>query len=256
MRRRTSTGPGSSAAVAPCAPARFAAEDGDRRSAPAVALQGRRNQLSDLLGRLRRLQVRADDLADGVDGGGLAIDQDGEVAGGDRLHGDHRTASSHPGRERRRVPAEEETPRQERIGGGLGAERRILWVLGHEDRLRPGPRADGGACGAPERGGRLAEDGQHVAGLEWDEPGPLCVVADGKHDGQVREGRVVTLEGTVAHVPRRVVLDAHEGPGRLFRMHPVETERDAGVRHADGPDGRAGGCTVEGQAQPAVGGLE
>ena len=132
----------------------------------------------------------------------------------------------------------------------------VVRVLAHEDRLGPGPGSDCGACGAPQRRCRLSEEGQHIARLEGDEPGSLGVVADGKHDGKVREGEVVTLEGSVADVPRAAVLGTHEAGGRLSAWRAGETEGDAGVRDADGPDRRADGSALQGQAQQTIGGLE
>ena len=256
VRRRTSTAPGSSAAVVPCAPpasrprteiagmrSRSPSGGGATSSAICSAVSadwrcGRTTWPMGWMVAARRSTRTVRSLAATgcmVTTAQRAATPAGSVAGS-------------PQKRRRRA----------RSGSAAASARSagILWILGHEDHLRPGPGADGGTCGAPERRGRLSEDGQHIAGLEWDEPGPLGVVADGKHDGKVREGRVVTLEGSVADVPRGVVLHAHEALGRLFRMHPGETERDAGVRDADGPDLRAGGCTVEGQAQQAIGGLE
>ena len=203
------------------------------------------DQFGNLLGSFRRLEVGTDDPAHGVQRGGLAIDQHGQVAGGDRLHRDHGTARHRPG-ERGRVAAEEHAPGDgaDRPRPRRGARRRLDPRRPGSSPTRPTIRRRRG--GAPECRSRLSEDGQHVARLERDEPGSLGVVADGQHDGQVGEGGVVTVERVVADVPGRTVLHAVEALGGSSAGASGETERDTGGRDADRPDRRTGGSTLEG----------
>ena len=223
VRRRTSTAPGASAAVDRAGPL------ASRRTAepPATAAVGLRaaapTQLGNLRGRLRRLEVRPDDPADRVERGGLAVDQDGEVAGGDRLHGDDGAARGHRRRERRRVPEEEEAPSDGAVGGGLGAERRVVWVVGDQDRVRPRPRAGRGAGGAPERRRRSPRTGSTSPGPSGTSHVPSSSSPIGKHDGQVRGGRA---RGPRARRGRRATRcrpsTRHEALGRLVRGAPAK----------------------------------
>ena len=217
---------------------------------------GRHHQLLDVVGRRRRLEVGTDDPAHGMDGGAPAVDEDSQVAGGYRRHRDHGAARRRFRRERERIAAEEDTSGQRRLGRDLGADGRILGVLGDQDRVGPGPGADGRPCCSPQRRGSLTEKGQDVARLERDQPGAFRVVADREDDRQVGKGEVVDVEGTVRHVPGRVVPHGHETRRRWAGHFAGQAERDARRRDTDGPDPGPGARSLQGQPEEAVGGLE
>ena len=183
--------------------------------------------------------------------GGAAVDQDGQVTGGNRFHRDHGATRGQGRRQGGGVTAEEHPPSHERLDGGLDAE---LWVVGivcHEDHVRPGPRSGGGACGTPERRRLLAQYRQDVPRLERDEPGSVGVVADGDHDGEERGALVVPRERIVAHTPCRAVLQPDEAFGGLARVGLAEREGDTGGRDTDCSNPWAGASTLQSQPPAA-----
>ena len=218
-----------------------------------------RHQLLDVPGRRIRLEMGPHDASHRVEGGAVAIDQDGQITGGDRVQGDHGGASRGRREEGRGGSPQKSTcramvgrpPSRTCSAGSSG-------ILGDQDRLRPGPRADGHQRRPPELRCRLAEDGQDIARLERDEPGALVVVADGEDDGHVgEEGIVVAVKSAVADVPRGAVRprgqsDPEASPRRRRR---TRTSRRTARHRSLGRSGRT--CAPSrAQAQPAIGGLE
>ena len=189
---------------------------GRRRVVLRVRSGGRRHELLHRGCGLGRLEMRADDETHRMQRGAVAVDQDGQVGRHHRLHRDHRAVGRDAWRERSRVPDEEHVARHEPGGVGLGVQRRVVGILGHVDRVRPGPRRDGTAGGAPQGWSRLPEQRQHVSWSEGDEPGSLGIVTDGKDQREVGQRRVVFAECLVTDVPRRPVPCSLEPTGRLL----------------------------------------
>ena len=248
---RTSTAPGASAdspgrrcrrLCVPVAP-RLGASSGPAPPAPRCA------------GTSSRLEMGPDDPAHRVEGGAVAVDQDGEVTGGDRrpvvTTAQRAAASGAKGagsRRRARVG-----PRW--VDRHLGRKRRIVGILGDQDRVGPGPGADGRPRGPLELRCRLAEDGQDVARLERDQPGALGVVADREDDGHVgKRGSSWPSRATWSTCHAVPSGRRRKGPG----AHPGSASANQNVT-PDGETqmaGRWARAALEDRPEQAVGGLE
>ena len=97
-----------------------------------------------------RLQMRAYHPAHRVQGGPVAVHQNGEVTGGDRGGGDNGTAPRRLRAKRRRISEEHQVSCDERISLGFGQEIGIVGILHDHDGVGPGPGAQGRPRGPPQ----------------------------------------------------------------------------------------------------------
>ncbi len=178
-------------------------------------------------GRLDTEELGADDPADGMDRGAVAVDQHGEVARGDRGGGDDGRRAAPPGIEVRGI-SEEHGPLRP-------LERGVGGVVGHQDEVAPRPRLLAGSGGPAERVGRFTEHGKDLARLERDEPGPVVVGADGDRHGHRRIEGLDRAEPAVGDDPSAPVGRWVEAL-RCVVVGRSQEEGDALGTHTHGPE--------------------
>ena len=216
---------------------------------------GRRNQLRDVLGRLRRIGDGVARQAHRVERGGTAIDQHGQVARRHRFHRDHGAARGRPagakrGRRRRaRAAPRADRPRPRRgVAGSSGSSvTRIVSDQAHDPTAARAARQSAGA--ASPRRGRTSPASSGTSQV------PVGVVADGEHDGEEGKARSWPSSASWPTCQRRAVGPADEGSGGsplgCFREEEGDARGETQIARTGGT-----GAGLQGQAQQAVGGFE
>ena len=245
---------------APARPGRGGVADG----AGPVDGQGTRigwfDELADESGRGVTHEVRAHRAAEGVDGGGASIDEDGHIAGRSVRQGHDRDPLRHPVRQRRRIAE------VENVGGvcsrfpAFVAQQHLAGrhecLVGDQDHIGPRPRFLDRTSGSPQGRRTVAQEGECASGSDGDQPGAAIVLPYRQDDREERAIRPDRGEGSVRGMPDVPV--GREGE-TVRRGLPGfgEPEVDPRRSHADRPyRHRALRSIGEGGGQATVRGLE
>ena len=163
------------------------------------------DELADESGRGVTHEVRAYRAAEGVDGGGASIDEDGYIAGRSVRQGHDRDPLRHRVRQRRRIAEVENVrgvcPRFPAFVAQQHLAGRHERLVGDQDHIGPRPRFLDRTSGSPQGGRTVAQEGECASRSDGDQPGPAIVLPYRQDDREQRAIRPDRGEGAVRGMP-------------------------------------------------------
>ena len=240
VRRRTSTVPGAERGRSVTCARHGNAGPGRRRDvARRRARPGGAISSVERPGHLDRLEMGPDDAAHRVERRALAVDEHGQVAGGDRGGGHDRAVPRHLRGQGRRVAEEEAVPRSRRVGGAPGGGdpgrpgRRSRRPCPTRPTHRPRPARPAGARAPPRRGAAARRPARAATSQVPSSSSPT-----GSTSGTYGDEGILVSERGVVHVPRGPVHHRHEPVGRVVpRLGQPEGDAGRQTRRSPGPSG-------------------